>query len=277
MEKPNAVLEALTESIRNFLKGESFSRSSAEAILKDYPHLILIPAPQPNAGLREAIRDTLSNGLSWGTSIDDVADRILSLLPLGSEGAGEDEAERGVLNAALGLYANRGNENDILTYLMPKLWFAVENLKKTKGLPIFPITGEEAEIQKDETLNPRYGNPLNFTLSNKPGQMEIDGIKHQVPLDVWRVLGQVLHLSVERQRKINALIQERHISPGVSIPALLEVYQNAVRHALRVLDDDDATKAQQVMATGAEVQACQDILDVLNNLTRRVTGRKLDE
>lgn len=86
---------------------------------------------------------------------------------------------------------------------------------------------------------------------------------------VWEAMGQMLHHSIELKKKLNAL----RGNPPANIPVLLEVYQNAVRHALRVLDDDDATQAQQDMATGAEVQACQDILDVFNNLTRR----KFDE
>lgn len=132
---------------------------------------------------------------------------------------------------------------------------------------------EEVEIQKDdgETLDPRYGKPHSIAIPkwdmHRAPWVEIGGMIHTVPSQVWEAMGQMLHHNIELKKKLDALRGE---TPA-NIPALLETYQNAVRHALRVLDDADATKAQQFMATGAEVQACQDILDVFSNLTRLVT------
>lgn len=295
MEKPNAVPLDL-EAISAYAKD---SRYDVPGLARNYLcDLILeverLRAPQPNAGLSplgeawnllaQAMHVLNGPDMAVGQKAYLQLQALLershaivqaAMLPLGSGVQGDQPAKNryGVdceyfrkELAALSASLNDRPGGELALYLLRLAEAACPGVE---------VVGEEVEIQKDEPLDPRYGNPLNFTLSNKPCQVEIDGIKHQVPLDVWRVLGQILHLSVERQRKINALIQERHISPGVSIPALLEVYQNAVRHALRVLDDGDATRVQQFVASAAEVQACQDILDAFSALQRELRRKTL--
>lgn len=238
--QPNAVREALallneatSPEIKRPDLHEEWTHADASNE-KGYDHwlveraIAILTAPQPNAGLREAIgreilkmwNEARGRTTRWEDyDPDDLelflkdADRILALLPLGSGVQGEAE----IRNPGLGRW--RYSQGYLFCGTLRAMrddWDtnpSEEFKKETMGwaCQVLNKAGEEAEIRKDdgETLDPRYGKPHSVTIPkwdmHRAPWVEIGGMIYTVPSQVWEAMGQMLHHNIELKKKLNAL------------------------------------------------------------------------